>query len=98
MTWCLSLDLDESIYSLSVVQRSAYALADTLTILISRQEQTLLLSISPSSTCSPVGQEEAHTLLLRTLNDFTLREVIRQETRGFHELLARVALQESGAR
>jgi His-Xaa-Ser system protein HxsD len=97
MTWCLSLDLDESVYSLPVVQRVAYALADKLTIQLSRRGQTLVLEISPSSTGTPTGQQEARDLLFRTLNDFTLREVIRQETRGFHELLARVALQESGA-
>lgn len=96
MSWCFSLELDESLYPLSVVRRAAYAMAGDCSIQMDRAETKLILGISPVSPTADFTELQAKAQLLRTLNDFVLREVIRQETRGVHELLAKAALHGSG--
>ncbi|MFZ6049547.1 His-Xaa-Ser system protein HxsD [Pseudomonas sp. CR3202] len=100
MSWQFSIELDESIYSISAVQRTIYALAGPLSVLLSRREQLLVLDISPSRSNADKTEcnssDEARTLVIRTLNDFALRDLIQKETQGFRELLAKAALKECG--
>ncbi|QLF94874.1 His-Xaa-Ser system protein HxsD [Pseudomonas sp. ABC1] len=99
MTWVLTVVIDESTYPLRVAQKSAYALSSTLSILIARQEGCLHLTVTPADPridAPQLSEAYARMLITRSLNDFSLREQIQQETAGLRELLAGVALREAG--
>ncbi|MBV6661341.1 His-Xaa-Ser system protein HxsD [Pseudomonas yamanorum] len=98
MTWSLTLTLDEQIYPLRVVQRAAYSLAQTLSILIRQENYQWVLEVNPNEPSSLLGYgaDAAKVLLIRHLNDFNLRDQIALETSGLRELLASTALKECG--
>lgn len=101
MPWSLTIHLDASAYPLGVVQRTAYALAHHLSILISQKGNEISLAVSPvvapdaGHTC--ISASSAKTQITKSLNDFVLRDLIRQETHGIRELLTKAALKECGA-
>ncbi|MFH6597457.1 His-Xaa-Ser system protein HxsD [Ectopseudomonas khazarica] len=99
MVWTQIIVIDESAYPLNVAQKAAYALAATLSILITRQDGNLRLTVTPTDLRIDVphlSEDQAHVLITRSLNDFALRHQIQQETSGLRELLAGVALREAG--
>ncbi|WP_371234454.1 His-Xaa-Ser system protein HxsD [Pseudomonas sp. QE6] len=95
MPWPLILRLDECAYSLSVVQRTAYAVARDYEIKVQVQDQQITLLVTPcanSINTIPPSSEAVQERVLQALNDFALRERIQQETAGLRELLIRAAL------
>jgi His-Xaa-Ser system protein HxsD len=96
MPWSTAITIDSQIYPLRVVQKTAYALANTLSILVQQSAGALELLVSPADPTGFLTEAAARTLLIRTLNDFALREQVLQETSGLRELLARAALKEAG--
>lgn len=95
MTWRVVLQLDEQVYSCSVIQRAAYSVAKDIVAEIQTQEQRTTLLITPnplSVNAATLSVDHAKALLLQQLNDFALRERIRQETTGIRETLIRAAL------
>lgn len=96
MLWSTTITIDAQAYPLCVAQKAAYALADTLSILIQHSAEGLDLLVSPAASTAAPSESTARTLLIRTLNDFALREQILRETSGIRELLARTALKEAG--
>lgn len=95
MTWQVLLPLDERVYSSSVILRVAYSIARDFTVEVKKEgEQTaLLVGPNPSSTAADaVSSKQVKALLLQQLNDFSLRERIRQETSSIRETLIRTAL------
>ena len=99
MVWTQIVMIDERAYSLEVAQKAAYALAATLSILITRQDDNLHLTVTPADLridASHVSEAQARVLITRSLNDFALRQQIQLETSGLRELLAGVALREAG--
>ncbi|MDH1512685.1 His-Xaa-Ser system protein HxsD [Pseudomonas mosselii] len=92
MTWPVILKLDSAAYSLSVVQRTAYALAETVAIQIGIEADQISLTAFPAKAKAILPQEQAHSLILQHLNDFALRDHINRETAGLREVLARAAL------
>lgn len=92
MTWPVTLKLDSAAYNLSVVQRTAYSLADTLAIQVSLEADQIILSALPTEAKLTLSLNQAHSLILQHLNDFALRDHISRETSGLRELLARAAL------
>ena len=92
MTWPVILKLDRAAYTLSVVQRSAYALADTVAIQIGIEADQISVIAFPARTTVMLSQQQAHSLILQHLNDFALRDHINRETKGLREVLARAAL------
>lgn len=96
MLWSITIAIDSQAYPLSVVRKTAYALAETLSILIQPSESSLELLVTPTGSTSSLSEDAARILLIRTLNDFVLRDLVFQETSGIRELLARAALKEAG--
>ena len=99
MSWDLSITLDRSVYSLSVVHRAAYALASSMCICIHQSDVAITLSIVPTLLAGPgtaLSTEAVRELVLRHLTDFTLREVIQRETSGLREIIATAALRGAG--
>lgn len=99
MVWTQTIVIDESTYPLNVAQKAAYALAATLSILITRQDGNLHLTVTPADLridASHLSEAQARALITRSLNDFALRQQIQLETSGLRELLAGVALREAG--
>lgn len=99
MVWTQIIVIDESTYPLNVAQKAAYALAATLSILITRQDGNLHLTVTPADLridTSHSSEAQARVLITRSLNDFALRQQIQLETSGLRELLAGVALREAG--
>lgn len=99
MMWTQIIVIDESAYPLNVAQKAAYALAATLSILITRQDGNLHLTVTPADLridASHLSEAQARVLITRSLNDFALRQQIQLETSGLRELLAGVALREAG--
>jgi His-Xaa-Ser system protein HxsD len=96
MLWTAIITVDAQSYPLPVVQKTAYALADTLSILIQRSSEGFELLISPATPSAMPTEIAAKTLIIQALNDFALREQVLRETSGIRELLARTALKESG--
>lgn len=100
MGWKQIITVDDDAYPLRVVQRVAYALAGNLSILVRQDGKRIDLEISPvliaGTDASIPNLSEAHKLVLRNLNDFTLREQIQRETSGLRELLAAAALRGAG--
>lgn len=92
MTWPVTLKLDSAAYPLSVVQRAAYAMADTVAIQIGVEADQIRLTALPADARLMLLPEQANSLILRHLNDFALRDHINQETAGLREVLARAAL------
>lgn len=95
MSWDLSIALDRRVYSLSVVQRVAYALASSLCISVQQSGAVITLYIVPTLFAGPsttMGSGAAHELVLRHLTDFALREEIQRETSGLREIIASAAL------
>ncbi|MNE73783.1 hypothetical protein D3C80_1698120 [compost metagenome] len=92
MTWPVTLKLDSAAYPLSVVQRTAYTLADTVVIQISVEADLICLTALPADAELTLSQDQAHSLILQHLNDFALRDHINRETAGLREVLARAAL------
>mgnify|MGYP000986742696 CR=1 FL=1 len=99
MVWTQSIVIDESAYPLNVAQKAAYALAATVSILITRQDGNLHLTVTPADLridAPHLSEAQARVLITRSLNDFALRQQIQLETSGLRELLAGVALREAG--
>lgn len=96
MSWSATVTLDGQAYSLQVAHKVAYALAATLTILVGRTGDHLELRISPAERSDEITESSAQELVVRSLNDFALREHIQRETAGLRELLAQAALKEAG--
>jgi His-Xaa-Ser system protein HxsD len=92
MTWPVTLTLDSAAYPLCVVQRAAYALADTVAIQIRIDADQISLIALPAEAKLTLSLEQAHSLILQHLNDFALRDHINRETAGLREMLARAAL------
>ncbi|QTD30622.1 His-Xaa-Ser system protein HxsD [Pseudomonas fluorescens] len=92
MTWPVTLSLSDAAYSLSVVQRSVYSLAETLAIQIDIELNRIVLTIFPSESDLTLSADRARALVLQHLNDFALRDHISRETAGLREVLARAAL------
>ncbi|WP_394560498.1 His-Xaa-Ser system protein HxsD [Aquipseudomonas alcaligenes] len=92
MLWSRKITIDAQVYPLPVAQKTAYALADTLSILIQQTGGELELLVSPAASDAALSENAASALLIRTLNDFALREQVLKETSGIRELLARTAL------
>jgi His-Xaa-Ser system protein HxsD len=80
-----SLSLDSSVYSLSVIQKSCYALMHLFSVNISRYENNFLLKIQPLS--SDLSSKELEGLLLDELLDYSLREKISEKTEGVRNLI-----------
>lgn len=99
MAWTQIIVIDERAYPLNVAQKAAYALAATLSILITRQDGNLHLTVTPADLridAPHLSEAQARVLITRSLNDFALRQQIQLETSGLRELLAGVALREAG--
>lgn len=99
MVWTQIIVIDESAYPLNVAQKAAYALAATVSILITRQDGNLHLTFTPADLrvdAPHISEAQARVLITRSLNDFALRQQIQLETSGLRELLAGVALREAG--
>jgi len=100
MGWEITVSVDSVIYPLSVVQRTAYALAQKLMIQIRQTENLIHLDATPTLLAGGVGtiasEQQARELILRNLNDFALRAQIQHETSGLRELLATAALRGAG--
>lgn len=96
MAWSLTLNLDEQVYPLRVIQRVIYSLAHDLSILIQQQGEQWVLEITPNDSSNLLGYaaDTARTMILRHLNDFALRDQIALETNGLRELFVSVALKE----
>ncbi|KVV10385.1 MULTISPECIES: His-Xaa-Ser system protein HxsD [unclassified Pseudomonas] len=92
MTWPVTLQLDSAAYPLNVVQRVAYSLADTVTIQVGIETNQISLTAHRVEARLTLSPELAHSLILRHLNDFALRDHIHRETAGLREVLARAAL------
>lgn len=92
MTWPVTLKLDSAAYSLSVVQRVAYSLADIVAIQVGIEANQISLTAHPAEVRLTLSPEQAHSLILQQLNDFALRDHINRETAGLREVLARAAL------
>lgn len=92
MTWQVTLQLDSAAYPLSVVQRTAYSLADIVSIQIGIEATQISLTAHPAEARLTFSPEQAHALILQHLNDFALRDHIHRETVGLREVLARAAL------
>ncbi|MCB8889238.1 His-Xaa-Ser system protein HxsD [Vreelandella malpeensis] len=95
MLWSSTVAIDTTIYPLQVAQKASYALANTLSILIQTNDTGLNLLVTPADPAAAPSEAAARTLVIRTLNDFALREQVHKETSGIRELLARTALKES---
>lgn len=96
MSWSATVTLEGQAYSLQVAHKVAYALAPRVTILVCRTADRFELRISPAERSEEITESSALELVIRSLNDFALREHIQQETAGLRELLARAALKEAG--
>ncbi|MBF8723844.1 MULTISPECIES: His-Xaa-Ser system protein HxsD [Pseudomonas] len=92
MTWPVTLKLDSAAYPLSVVQRAAYSLADTVAIQVGIETDQISLTAFPAEARLMLSPEQINTLILQHLNDFALRAHINQETAGLREALTRAAL------
>ncbi|MDX9668530.1 His-Xaa-Ser system protein HxsD [Pseudomonas sp. P5_152] len=92
MTWPVTLKLDSAAYPLSVVQRAAYSLADTVAIQVGIEASQISLTAFPAEARLTLSPEQANSLILQHLNDFVLRDHINRETTGLREVLARAAL------
>lgn len=92
MTWPVTLSLSIAAYPLSVAQRTAYSLADTLAIQVNAEADQLSLVIFPAQTNLTLPESQARALVLQHLNDFALRDHINRETAGLREALVRAAL------
>lgn len=92
MTWPVTLKLDSSAYPLSVVQRAAYSLADTVAIQVGIVTNQVSLTAHPAEARLTLSPEQAHSLILQHLNDFALCDHINRETVGLRKVLARTAL------
>lgn len=99
MVWTQIIVIDETAYPLNVAQKAAYALAATVSILITRQDGFLHLTVTPADLridAPHLSEAQARVLITRSLNDFALRQQIQLEASGLRELLASVALKEAG--
>ncbi|GAB7528346.1 hypothetical protein PS3A_07540 [Pseudomonas sp. 3A(2025)] len=100
MSWKQTIALDEGVYSLSVAQRVAYALAGDLTIQIKQNGARLELDVTPTVIAGPgtlvPSIAHAHERVLRHLNDFALRDQIHRETWKLREALVSAALRGAG--
>lgn len=92
MAWPVTLSLSNTAYPLSVVQRTAYSLADTVAIQIDAEPDHLNLVIFPTQASLALPEHQACALVLQHLNDFALRDHINRETAGLREALVRAAL------
>jgi len=74
--------IDESAYPLNVAQKAAYALAATVSILITRQDSNQHLTVTPADLridAPHLSEAQARVLITRSLNDFALRQQIQLE-------------------
>lgn len=92
MAWPVTLSLSAAAYPLSVAQRTAYSLADTVAIQIDIEATHLRLVIFPAQANLALPEDTARALVLQHLNDFALRDHINRETAGLREALVRAAV------
>lgn len=92
MAWPVTLSLSTAAYPLSVAQRTAYSLADTVAIQIDIDADHLSLVIFPAHANLALPEDKARALVLQHLNDFALRDHINRETAGLREALVRAAV------
>ena len=92
MAWPVTLSLSSTAYPLSVVQRAAYSLANTVAIQVNAEPDDLNLVIFPAQANLTLREDQARALVLQHLNDFALRDHINRETAGLREALVRAAL------
>lgn len=82
MVWTQIIVIDESAYPLNVAQKTAYALAAIVSILITRQDGNLHLTVTPADLridAPHLSEAQARVLITRSLNDFALRQQIQLE-------------------
>lgn len=99
MYWDVALTLDNTVYSLNVVQRVVYALASRLSINVSQSGSTITLIVAPTLIAgadTAMTPDTTRELVQRHLNDFALREQIQRETSGLREIIASTALRGAG--
>ncbi len=96
MTWPVILRVSATAYPLGVVQRAAYALANSLTIQVVPSVDQIDLMISPPISDGIMPADRARALVIQSLNDFALRDRINRESAGIRELLAHAALSGCG--
>lgn len=91
----MKLKIDEQIYCLEVVQKSAYRFIDRLTILINRADSNLVCEVN-----AVVGTEEQFdenvANFKRELLDQQLRKQIKDETESARNLILAYAFSRTG--
>lgn len=92
----LKINLSKGVYSLDIANRTAYALADKLSILIEDNNEEIILNVFPLHEISLLSGIEVRAIILQHLNDFRLRNIIRQETKDIQYLIIKTALKGSG--
>lgn len=80
------LKIDRTVYSDPCVSKSIYALADKYTILRSVDGKDEILDIQPVES-NHFNEKQAIAEIINTLNDFKLRCVIEDETKGIRTII-----------
>ncbi len=77
MVWTQIIVIDETAYPLNVAQKAAYALAATVSILITCQDSFLHLAVTPADlriNVPHLSEAQARAMTTRPMNDFLLHK------------------------
>ena len=91
----MKLEIDEQLYCLEVVQKSAYRFIDRLTVLITKVNGQLVCEIEPVSGAEDLLVENIANFK-RELLDQQLRKQIKDETESARNLILAYAFSRSG--
>jgi His-Xaa-Ser system protein HxsD len=91
----MKLEIDEKIYSLEAVQKSAYRFIDRLTILITTVDGKVICDIDPVEGTEDQKDKNIANFK-RELLDQQLRKQIKEETESARNLILAYAFSRSG--
>lgn len=82
----MTITIDRRIYNDSVISKAIYWLAGNYIIVRSLLDDNSE-SISITANAKKITEERLKTILMQTLNDFKLRQIIADETRDIKTIL-----------
>lgn len=79
--------IDRNIYNDSCISKVVYILSDRIKCNRQLSDAIEYISIEPIKKDDPISEDNIETLFFQALNDYKLREIIREETKDINTIL-----------
>ena len=81
------IEIDRNIYSDSCISKTIYWFSSSYVCERKFIEEKEYIDITPNDKTSDTNEESIKTVFLQALNDYKLREIVREETKDINTIL-----------